>query len=93
MDKKERLYVPLSMHGGAVPVTHVGKAGSKAVNVCSTSGLLGVGTTRVLKLYTFGLFTSSGVKENRNTLAKIWAVLVLPLEAAFEGRCPRHGVC
>ena len=85
-------HVPLSLHGDAVPVTKVGKAGTKSMDVYSTSGLLGVGTTRALKLYTFGLFTSSEVKENRNTMAKIWAVLMWSLEAAFEGKFPRHDV-
>ena len=88
----KRTHVPLSLHGDAVPVTKVGKAGTKSMDVYSTSGLLGVGTTRALKLYTFGLFTSSEVKENRNTMAKIWAVLMWSLEAAFEGKFPRHGL-
>ena len=57
-----------------------------------TSGLLGVGTTRALKLYTFGLFTSCEVKENRNTMAKFWATLLWSLNVLFEGKFPRHGV-
>ena len=56
-------YVPLSLHGDAVPVTKVGKSGSKSMDVYSTSGLLGVGTTRALKLYMSGLFTSSEDKQ------------------------------
>ena len=59
----KRTHVPLSLHGDAAPVTKVGKAGTKSMDVYSTSGLLGVGTTRALKLYTFGLFKSSEVKE------------------------------
>ena len=51
----KRTYVPLSLHGDAIPVTKIGKAGSKSMDVYSTSGLLGVGTTRALNLYTFGL--------------------------------------
>ena len=88
----KRTHVPLSLHGDAVPVTKVGKAGTKSMDVYSTSGLLGVGTTRALKLYTFGLFTSSEIKDNRQTMAKIWAVLMWSLEAAFEGKFPRHDV-
>ena len=62
------------------------------MDVYSTSGLLGVGTTRALKLYTCGLFTSSEIKENRNTMAKIWAVLMWSSEAAFECTNPRQDV-
>ena len=62
------------------------------MDVYSTSGLLGIGTTRALKLYTFGLFTSSEVKENRSTMAEISAVLMWSLEAAVECKFPRHGV-
>ena len=88
----KRTHVPLSLHGDAVPVTKVGKTGTKSMDVYSTSGLLGVGTTRALKLYTFGLFTCSEVKENRNTMCKIWLILMWSLEAAFEGKFPSHDV-
>ena len=88
----KRTHVPLSLHGDAVPVTKVGKAGTKSMDVYSTSGLLGVGSTKILKLYSFGLFTSSEVKENRYTMAKIWAVLIWSLQAAFEGKWHTHDV-
>ena len=88
----KRTHVPLSLHGDAVPVTKVGKAGTKSMDVYSTSGLLGVGTTRALKLYTFGLFTSTEVKENRDTMANIWATLLWSLNALFECKFPRHDV-
>ena len=85
----KRTHVPLSLHGDAVPVTKIGKAGTKSMDVYSTSGLLGVGTTRALKLYTFGLSTSSEVKDNRQTMAKSgqcscghWKQ---PLKANFQG--------
>ena len=63
--------MPLSLHGDAVPVTKIGKTGSKSMDVYGTSGLLGVGSTRALKLFTFGLFTTSEVKEDRATMTKI----------------------
>ena len=88
----KRTHVPLSLHGDAVPVANVGKAGTKSMDVNSTSGLLSVGTTRALKLYTSGLFTSSEIKENRNTMAKIWAILMWSLEALFKGTLPKHDV-
>ena len=47
----KRTHVPLSLHGDAIPVTKVGKAGTKSMDVYSTAGLPGVGTTRALKLY------------------------------------------
>ena len=79
----QREYVPLSIHGDAVPVTKIGKAGSKSMDVYSTSGLLGVGTTKAMKLYTFGLFTTSEVKDNRATMAKIWKTVMWSLHWAY----------
>ena len=88
----KRTYVPLSLHGDAVPVTKVGKSGSKSMDVYSTSGLLGVGTTRALKLYMFGIFTSSEVKEGRNTMQTILPIIMWSLQAAFDGKFPTHYV-
>ena len=88
----KRTYVPLSLHGDAAPITKIGKAGSKSMDVYSTSGLLGVGTTRALTLYTFGLFTTREVKENKSTMSVIWATLMWSLQAASNGKFPTHDV-
>ena len=80
------------MHGDAVPITNSCKAGSKSMDVYSTSGLLGVGTTRALKLYMFGLFANSEMKENRKTMSMIWAIVTWSLQAAFNGKVPTHDV-
>ena len=55
------------MHGDAVPVTKIGKAGPKSMDVYSTSGLLGAGTAMALTSYMLGIFTNSEVRENGNT--------------------------
>lgn len=83
-------FVPLSLHGDGVPVTTFGKAGSKSMDVYSTSGLLGVGTTRALTLYTFGLFTNTEIKQDRATMTKIWQTVVWSLKAAYDGHVPTH---
>ena len=88
----QRQYVPLSLHGDGVPVTKIGKAGSKSMDVYSSSGLLGMGTTRALKLYCFGLFTHSEVKDNKATMNKIWNIVMWSFEAAFTGKFPTHDV-
>ena len=55
------------------------------MDVYSTSGLLGVSSTRALKLFTFGLFTTSDVKENRATMSKIWKTVMWSLKLAYRG--------
>ena len=63
--------LPLSLHGDAVPVDKVGKAGTKSMDVYSTFGLLGRDSTTILELYKFCLFTASEVKENNATMENI----------------------
>ena len=62
------------------------------MDVYNTSGLLGVGTTRAFELYRFGLLTGSEKNENRKTMAKIWAIVLWSLQAAFNGKVRSHGV-
>jgi hypothetical protein len=62
------------------------------MDVYGTSGLLGVGTARALKLYTFGRFTTSESKENKRTMRVIWATLMWSLQVAFNGKFPTHDV-
>ena len=88
----KQTFVPLSLHGDGVPVTKIGKAGSKSMEVYSFSGLLGMGSTRATKVFSFGMFESSKIKENDASMAQIWKTILWSLTYASQGIFPTHDV-
>ena len=70
--------IPVMLHGDPVPVTGVGKAGTKSFDVSSLQGVLSMGSTLAVKLYMSGVFTSNKTGDGR-TDEMIWKVLVWSL--------------
>ena len=61
IDSEDRalVYVTMAIHGDGVPVERVGKAGSKNMEVYSTSSLLALGDTTIINMYSCDLFTQN----------------------------------
>ena len=80
-------YIPMAMHGDAVPVVKVGKAGTKSFDITSISPLMAVGETQVMKQFMYGMFESSKVSSNHcgagTTIFHIWKVVLWSLHFAF----------
>ena len=45
----------MALHGDAVPVIKVGKAGTKSFDATSISPLMAIGQTKIIKRFIFGL--------------------------------------
>ena len=77
--------VPIAIHGDAVPVLQVGKAGSKSYDVYSFQSLLVSGPTVSIKLLMFGMWVTSADDE---TWKEVWRTLTWSLHWLFMGRWP-----
>ena len=81
--------VPISLHGDAVPVTGVGKAWSRSLDLFSWCSLLGVGLTMEFNFFIWGIFkTIVSEKFMRNTKHNFWTILIWSLRALYEGVWP-----
>ena len=80
-----RRAIPLTLHGDAVPVLQVGKAGSKSFDAWSLMSLFCFGATLDVKMYIYGLF---GKSATENTKREIWRVVSWSLHFAYLGKWP-----
>ena len=89
-------YIPMAIHGEAVPVIKVGKSGSKSIDATSINPLMAIGQTKIIKQFVVGLSgkcnvaTSNGNGHNEqiihgdnNTAWNVWRVVMWPLHFAF----------
>ena len=94
-------YTPMALHGDAVPVIKVGKAGTKSFDVTTNSALMAIGHTKIIKLFISWLFakckvspTKGSVNSQRiihddaSTTWHIWRVVMWSLRVAFLGIWP-----
>ena len=94
-------YIPMALHGDAVPVIKVGKAGTQSFDATSICPLMAIGQTKVNKRFVVGLFekckvaTSKGNGQNKqiihdvnNTTWHIWRVVLWSLHFAVLGIRP-----
>jgi hypothetical protein len=87
----DALAVPIALHGDAVPVIAVGKAGTKSLDVFSWQSVLALGTTLQVKNYVYSMFEQNKAKtelHGRDTMAEIGVVVLWSLRALFEGLWP-----
>ena len=85
----DRLAVPASIHGDAVPCTSVGKAGTKSFNIYSFAGLLGKGSTLLQKHYIFGNFTCNEVDTEEHDFGHaVWVRVLWSLWFLYLGIWP-----
>eukprot|EP00972_Heterocapsa_arctica_P083287 12272700-Heterocapsa_arctica.AAC.1 len=73
------LAVPMALHGDAVPVLAVGKAGTKSLDVFSWQSILAQGTTLQVKSYVFSMFEQNKAKtetHGRDTMAEIGVIVL-----------------
>ena len=86
----------MTLHGDAMPVIKVGKAGTKSLNATSICPLMAIGQTKIIKQFVFGLFakckvaTSKGngqnqqiIRDDNSTTGHIWRVVLWSLHFAF----------
>ena len=59
--------IPMALHGDAMPMIKVGKAGTKSFDATSISPLMAIGHTKIIKQCVFGLFekVQSGNKQGQ----------------------------
>ena len=85
--------IPLAIHGDGVPVTHIGRSGSKSCDFFNWSSLLGQGCTLDATVFITGAFSDLNVKGE--TLNAIWAVIAWSLTWLWESKWPdrdHHGI-
>lgn len=78
--------IPIMIHGDAVPAVGVGKAGAKSWDCYSFQSCLTRGSSKKVKVYLFGLFEDSKIKDV--TIDECWRVCLASLTAAYEGKFP-----
>ena len=88
VDGWKNKFIPISLHGDAVPVVRVGRPGTKSYDVYSSSGVLATGDTRKVKQFNFGIYEALKVKGENGTMAGLWKIMLWSLKAAFNGRWP-----
>ena len=79
------------IHGDAVPVMAVGRAGTKSLDVISWQSLLVYGQTVRVKMLAFSMFEQSKIKNlsaGIDSMARVWKLLVWSLGAMFSGKFP-----
>ena len=81
--------VPLSLHGDAVATTKIGQSGTRSFDVFSWAGLLATGSTKVVKLYTWGVFEPCKTEAG---MSRIWAIVTWSLRALADGIWPETDV-
>jgi hypothetical protein len=85
------LAVPIALHGDAVPVLAVGKAGTKSLDVFSWQSVLAQGTTLQVKNYVYSMFEQNKAKtetHGKDTMTEIGVIVLWSLRALFEGTWP-----
>ena len=60
-------YIPMALHGNALPVIKVGKAGTKSFDATSISPLMAIGQTKIIKQFIFGLFEKRKVTPTKGS--------------------------
>ena len=94
MDKERdwnRLAIPASIHGDAVPCIQVGKPATKSFNIYSMSGLLGSGSTLEQKLALFGNFVDSEIETAEVSFGHaVWQRLLWSLYWCYLGKWPER---
>ena len=78
----------MALHGDAVPVARLGKAGSKSMEPYSTPKLLAIGETKVINTLNVGLFTNTMYKRANGTMYHIWLTMLWSLSIAILGVWP-----
>ena len=90
----KRRAIPLVLHGDGVPLTGVGKSGSKLMDVFSVSSLLGRGSTRTKMFLIFSFFTSLSATADAITSSdRLFQRLVWSLLWAWRGKHATHDDC
>ena len=85
------LAVPIALHGDAVPVLAVGKAGTKSLDVFSWQSVLAHGNSLSVKSYVYSVFESNKAtpqKHGHDTMAEIGEIVLWSLRVLFEGVWP-----
>ena len=86
----QRLCLPLSVHGDAVPITGLGKAWCQQLTDLSFMSLLGLGSVKELLFYMGGFWEKLRVMSNdmTGTAHKFLAVLAWSFRILWEGVWP-----
>jgi len=77
--------IPIALHGDAVPVIAVGKAGTQSMDNLSWQSLLARGPTMTVKFLAFSMFEKS---KTATSMDEVWRVLLWSFTAAFRGCHP-----
>ena len=85
----QRFAIPIMIHGDAVPVVAVGKAGTKSLDCLSFQGLLARGGSLEAKSLMFSIFEDSKLLSGE-TMEVVWRILVHAFESAYLGTHPSH---
>ena len=83
--------VPYAIHGDAVPVTAVGKSGTRSCDVVSIQSLLSVGSSIDVKHVAFVTFLDNVAKPTANdadTMGEAWKIITWSLWFAYLGIWP-----
>jgi hypothetical protein len=83
----QRWAIPVAIHGDAVPVVAVGKAGTKSLDCMSWQSLLSSGKSLVTKILICSIFEQNKLRNNQ-TENELWNVITWSLIALFEGKFP-----
>ena len=59
------MYVPMALHSDAVPLFRVGKAGSKSMEVHSTSSLFAIGEAKAINISNLGFVHQHHLQEGQ----------------------------
>ena len=78
--------IPISLHGDAVPVFKVGKAGTESYDVYSMQSCWISDKVMLAKLFIFGIFASIAIEE---TWAEVWREVVWSLFWLSQGTWPK----
>ena len=81
----DSLFIPVSLHGDAVPVSGCGKPWAKSYTIFSWSSLLGKGTTLATNFMIYSIFASVFPKASKHAF---WKRLLASFLALFEGVWP-----
>eukprot|EP00974_Lingulodinium_polyedra_P004975 467644-Lingulodinium_polyedra.AAC.1 len=77
--------IPVMLHGDAVPVVGVGKAGTKSMDNISWHPLLAQGNTLAIKLLILSIFENCKTEEAK---VGMWEVIMWSFKALFRGTHP-----
>ena len=85
--------IPVALHGDAVPVTRVGRAGAKSLECFSWNSLLAFGPTLSIKLLIASIFEPTKIKANggvAETMDVFWKIQAWSSQCLLEGVHPAN---